>query len=95
MNKPDAIALIQRQRRVWRSLDSDDVIARRGERVYRVAAMIMIIAGAAEWLIAMAFKSPVFGIAGGGFLISAAVLLWHSRRFSRARRSLAESDASA
>jgi hypothetical protein len=93
MKKADAIALIQRQRRVWRSQDSDDAIARRGERVYRIAAIIMIITGAAEWLIAAAFKRPVFGIPAGGFLISAAVLLWHSRRFTRALRSLANSNA--
>lgn len=93
MNKPDAIALIQRQRRFWRSHDSDDAIARRGERMYRIAAIIMTITGAAEGLIAAAFKRPAFNLAGVGFLVGAAVLYWHSRRFAQALRLSTDSNA--
>ena len=90
MNKSCAIALIQRQRRLWRSNDSDYAIARRGERVYRIAAVINIIIGAAEGLIAAFYKKPVFSVLASSILISGAILFWHSRRFTQAWELLAD-----
>ena len=51
MNKPEAEAMIQRQRWRWGSDDSDEAIARRGERAFRAAGIAFTIGSAAEGLL--------------------------------------------
>jgi hypothetical protein len=88
MNYSEAVALIQRHRRFWRSHESDDGIACRGERAYRTGSAFMAITAVAEAAIAASSKKPVGNLIAVGFLVSAAILYWQSRRFTQALRLL-------
>ncbi|HZM02446.1 MAG TPA: hypothetical protein VFC44_05445 [Candidatus Saccharimonadales bacterium] len=86
MDKSKAAALIEEQRRRWRSHAPDMALAYRAERVYLgLATMEVCIASA---LVALNLHAGLFVriVAPAGFVVGAALLYWQSRRFSQARK---------
>jgi hypothetical protein len=92
MNKLKAEEMIQKQRRRWRSQDSDMAIARRAERVYLAlgGAFLCI---ASSFIVLYQHSGLLPKIGGAGFYIGAVIFFWHSRRFGQIRKLLADSDA--
>ena len=91
MNKLKAAEIIQKQRRLWRSQDSDLAIARRDERVYFSLAMMDVAVGISLTLVLDTQFGRVAILVG--FLVGACLFLFHSRRFSQIRKLLVDSDA--
>ena len=79
--------LIQQQRRRWRTQESDEAVARRAERAYFRAAMILAAGAVVEACVALIAHRPVFLFVAGSFVVSAALLKRHSQRFTEALRS--------
>src|SRR4051812_28142064 len=88
MDKSTAKALIDQQRRRWRSQGPDVIVARRAERAYLICAGVF--AGAAPAFLALYQHPGLFPriVEPAGFLIGAAILFWQSRRFTQIRRLL-------
>lgn len=86
MNSLRAAELIQRQRRRWRSQESDGFIARRAERVYFRASVICALTSVAEAVVSIASGQGIFAVVAAGFLAGAAILYWHSRQFAQVIR---------
>ena len=93
MNNQRAAELIQRQRRRWRSQESDGAIAHRAERVYFRASIICTLTSVAEAAVSAAFGQGVIAVVAAGFLASAAILYRHSRQFTQVLRLLPDSAA--
>jgi hypothetical protein len=92
MNKTQASALIQQQRRFWRSQESDPAIARRAERVFFRVALVYFISGPVFLGIASyPTHHNVYALAVT-FLICGMCLFWRSRRFTQVLRVLSETD---
>jgi hypothetical protein len=90
MDQRKATELIERQRRRWRSQDSDLAIAQRAERVYvSLAIAYVCFAAVLSPLQHTLFARSVILI---GFLSGAIALFWHSRRFRQIRMSLLTPD---
>jgi hypothetical protein len=90
MDKLKAAEIIQKQRRRWRSQDSDLAIARRAERVYLALGCLYLCIVSS--FIALYQHSSLFArIAGpAGFVAGAVVFYWHSRRFGEIRKLLSD-----
>jgi len=91
MDKHKAAEMIERQRRRWRSQDSDLAIARRAERIYFALAIVYACLGTAAGLVQHTWFARAAILTG--FLSGAIILCWQSRRFGLIRKSLVISDA--
>ena len=94
MNKNQALALLQQQRRFWRSRESDAALACRAERVFlRIAVVYFLFAPV---FLAVARTPAHLGFYGlaGEFLICGLYLFWRSRRFTQVLRILSETERS-
>jgi hypothetical protein len=86
MDKLKAAEIIAKQRRRWRSQDSDLAIARRAERVY-LALGCSYLCLASSFVALFQHSSFFARIAGpAGFFIGAVIFFWHSRRFGQIRK---------
>jgi hypothetical protein len=89
MDKSKAKALIELQRRRWRSEASDDSIARRAQRLYFVIAMACV---SLAFSLSLLLPTARVIIYPGSFL-AAAIAYWVSWRFGQIRKLLSDSDA--
>jgi len=83
MTQLEAAALVGRLRRRWRCHDSDKAITRRGVRGYALDAGVQLFVALTEAVLATVFKRPTLLFLATGFLISALILFWCSRRFTQ------------
>jgi hypothetical protein len=91
MDKSTAIALIEKQRRRWGSQASDEVVARRAERVFRGLAAAWLCIGVS--LSAVQHTTMFRILHAATFLFGAVIFYWQSRRFAQVRKLLSSSDA--
>jgi hypothetical protein len=78
-----AAELIRQQRRRWRSQESDTFIARRAERAYFRASVVFAVGAVAEAFISVASRRSSFMFVAASFSVSAAILFWQSRQFTK------------
>jgi hypothetical protein len=91
MDKHKAAEMIERERRRWRSQDSDSIVARRAELYYLVLALADVCIAITLML---TLRTQLTRVAiPVCFVVIALLIFIHSRRFSQARRLLANSDA--
>jgi hypothetical protein len=94
MDKTKALALIEQQRRRWRSREMDDIVlARRAERVFFRVALVYSLLAPVFFIVAA--RVHIFYAAGVTFLFGGLFLFVHSRRFTEALRVLSDAKTAA